>query len=236
MSEMGSLTKRSTDLLERVPGLRRGPTERVRQKGKRTFARARSTAKKTTKTTAKATGALAAVGTGASAVWRRGRSIAESAGERLSGGSHRPRWRRRAGVAAGAGTAAGAAYFLDPNSGKRRRHGARDRIAALVRRGGRKAERAGSYGAHTAAGKARGAAASAAPTETPSDETLADRVRSVVLRPEDAPKGEVNINVVDGVVYLRGEVDESDRIRSLVEATEKVDGVRRVESLLHTPA
>jgi osmotically-inducible protein OsmY len=229
---MGSLTKRSTELLERVPGLRRGPKERVQQKGKRTFARARSSAKKTTK----ATGALAAIGTGANAVRRRGRSIAASAGDRLAGGSNRPRWRRRAGVAAGAGTAAGAAYFLDPSSGKRRRHIARDRIAALVRRGGRRAERTGGYGAHTVAGKAKGAAASAAPTETPSDETLADRVRSVVLRPADAPKGDVNINVVDGVVYLRGEVDEPDRIRGLVEATEKVDGVRRVESLLHTPA
>ena len=233
---MGSLTKRSTDLLERVPGLRRGPAERVQEKGRRTFARAKSTAKNPTKTTAKATGAFAAVGRGAKGVFQRGRTIAASAGERLTGGSDRPRWRRRAGVAAGAGTAAGAAYFLDPNSGKRRRHVARDRIAALVRRGGRKAERAGSYGAHTVAGKAKGVAASAAPTETPNDETLADRVRSVVLRPVDAPKGEVNINVVDGVVYLRGEVEESEEIRSLVEATERVDGVRRVESLLHTPA
>lgn len=233
---MGSLTKRSTDLLERVPGLRRGPTERVQQKGKRTLARAKGTAKNTTKTTAKATGAVALVGRGASAAWRRGRSIAESVADRLSGDSGRRPWRRRAKVAAGAGTAAGAAYFLDPNSGKRRRHVARDRVAALLRRGGRRAERAGSYGAHTVAGKAKGVAASAAPTETPNDETLADRVRSVVLRPADAPKGEVNINVVDGVVYLRGEVEQPDEIRDLVEATERVDGVRRVESLLHAPA
>ena len=179
---MGSLTNRWTDLLERVPGFRRGPTERVQEKGKRTFARTMRTAN-----TAKATGALAAVGRGAKGAFQRGRSIASSAGDRLTGGADRPRWRRRAGVAAGAGTAAGAAYFLDPNSGKRRRHVARDRIAALVRRGGRKAERAGSYGAHTVAGKAKGVAASAAPTETPNDETLADRVRSVVLRPVDAP-------------------------------------------------
>ncbi len=229
---MGSLTKRSSELLERVPGLRRGPTERVQQKGRGTVTRAKAAAKNTTKATA----ALAAVGRGAQGAWRRGRSIAESAADKVDRSSGRRRWRRRAGVAAGAGTAAGAAYFLDPNSGRRRRHIARDRIAALIRRGGRKAERAASYGAHTAAGKAKGVAAGAPSTETPNDETLADRVRSVVMRPADAPKGEVNINVVDGVVYLRGEVEQSDQIRELVDATEKVDGVRRVESLLHTHA
>jgi osmotically-inducible protein OsmY len=45
----------------------------------------------------------------------------------------------------------------------------------------------------------------------------------------------VNVNVVDGVVYLRGELEDADRIRELVAAAESIEGVTRVESMLHTP-
>jgi osmotically-inducible protein OsmY len=234
---MGSLTKRSTELLEkapkrpaelleRIPGRRRRPAERIQRTGKRA-----------------GTKGVGAVRRGATGAWRGARSVASGAASAsrdaaraITRNRARDRWRRRAGVAAGAGTAAGAAYFLDPNSGKRRRHVARDKVSGLFRRGARRAERAGSYGASTVAGKAKGVAASASPTETPNDEALADRVRSVVFRPADAPKGQVNINVVDGVVYLRGELDRPDEIGSLIAAAEKVEGVRRVENLLHTPA
>ena len=208
---MGSLSKLSNEALERLPIRRSSTADRVQSKGKRSLDKGRRS--------------LKALG-----------SAARSAAERARRSDRRQRWRKRAGIVA-AGTATGAgAYFLDPNSGKRRRHLVRDRIAALIRRGGRQAERAGSYGAHTIAGKAKGAAAAAQPTVTPSDEALADRVRSEVFRPADAPKGAVNVNVVDGVVYLRGEVDQPDEIKSLVRTTESVDGVERVENLLHTPA
>lgn len=211
---MGSLRKLSNDALERLPGRRPSAAERVQSKSGRSLKGLGSLAKTASERVSPAT--------------ERVKQVAER--------GRRERWRRRGRIAA-AGTAAGAgAYFLDPNSGKRRRHVARDRVAALIRRGGRRAERAGSYGAHTAAGKAKGVAASTSPTETPSDEALADRVRSEVFRPADAPKGSVNINVVDGVVYLRGEVEQPDEINDLVAATESVDGVERVENLLHAPA
>jgi hypothetical protein len=58
------------------------------------------------------------------------------------------------GAAGAAGLAAG--YFLDPDSGKRRRHVARDRALGLIRRGARRTSR----------------------EADPSDQTLAEPVKS----------------------------------------------------------
>ncbi len=134
--------------------------------------------------------------------------------------------------------AAGAAlvYFLDPDQGARRRSMARDRVAALVRRGWRRGETAGRYAASEAQGvveRARHPQSSQEPP--PDDNTLARKVETEIFRPEDVPKGSVNVNAVDGVVSLRGEVDDPDMIRRLEEETRKIPGVVDVENLLHPP-
>jgi osmotically-inducible protein OsmY len=49
------------------------------------------------------------------------------------------------------------------------------------------------------------------------------------------PKGQVNVNVEDGVVYLRGELDQLDLIEDLAAQARKVQGVLAVENLLHVP-
>ncbi len=67
------------------------------------------------------------------------------------------------------------------------------------------------------------------------DRTLADKVRTEMFRRPDAPKGAVNVSVVDGVVYLRGEVANLDEIQHLVDDALGVTGVMGVESMLHTP-
>ncbi|MDW5597323.1 BON domain-containing protein [Conexibacter stalactiti] len=67
------------------------------------------------------------------------------------------------------------------------------------------------------------------------DVTLARKVESVIFRPADAPKGDVDVNAHDGIVELRGVVADSARIDALVSAAEHVDGVARVENLLHLP-
>jgi osmotically-inducible protein OsmY len=67
------------------------------------------------------------------------------------------------------------------------------------------------------------------------DPALARKVESEIFRPADAPKGDVNVDVVGAVVFLRGQVDDEQRIKSLGKAAGKVDGVRGVENLLHTP-
>ena len=67
------------------------------------------------------------------------------------------------------------------------------------------------------------------------DTTLARKVETEIFRAEDAPKGQVDVNVVDGVVYLRGELEQPELVDELVEKTRKVSGVKGVENLLHTP-
>ena len=67
------------------------------------------------------------------------------------------------------------------------------------------------------------------------DVTLARKVESEIFRDADAPKGDVDVNAENGVVYLRGQVADEDSIAELERAAKGVDGVRDVESLLHTP-
>lgn len=138
------------------------------------------------------------------------------------------------GAAGVAGLVAG--YFLDPEAGRRRRNVARDRALALIRRGARKTRREADPVTGTLEGKMEAAKSSTAPeTSAANDQALADRVKSEVFQPSGAPKGSVNVNVENGVVYLRGEVKGPDEIKKLVKDAEAVDGVRGVESLLHTP-
>jgi osmotically-inducible protein OsmY len=137
------------------------------------------------------------------------------------------------------GAAAGAAaqYFLDAQSGRRRRHVARDRGMAIARRQASDAARKVDY----AAGQAKGAMAGAKPA--PSDEkkfdqlgdaALARKVESEIFRAADAPKGKVDVNAENGVVFLRGEV-EREWIERLGSEAEKVAGVSAVRNLLHPP-
>jgi hypothetical protein len=67
------------------------------------------------------------------------------------------------------------------------------------------------------------------------DPTLARKVESEIFRAEDAPKGSVDVNAENGVIYLRGEVDTQDDIDSLGDAARKVSGVKEVTNLLHLP-
>lgn len=73
-----------------------------------------------------------------------------------------------------------------------------------------------------------------AATSFPEDGTLVDRVESHLFRDADVPKGHINIDAANGVVTLRGEVDAAmiDEIAARVAA---VEGVTRVENLLHSP-
>lgn len=78
-----------------------------------------------------------------------------------------------------------------------------------------------------------------APKPGMDDVTLARKVESEIFRSARAPKASVNVNVVDGVVWLRGEVKRPELIRSLEQKARSVPEVRGVENALHlakTPA
>lgn len=138
----------------------------------------------------------------------------------------------------GAAIGAAAAWFLDPNEGTRRRHVARDKTTKYARQCKGQAARQASYAGSTIKGKAAAVApgTSREPAgERSGDPALQAKIESEVFRAADIPKGQVSINVEDGIAWLRGEVEDRSTIERLREATAKVDGVRGVESLLHTP-
>ena len=67
------------------------------------------------------------------------------------------------------------------------------------------------------------------------DVTLARKVETKIFRSPAVPKGRINVNAVDGVVYLRGELPSTRMIDELIAETRRVQGVSDVRSLLHLP-
>jgi osmotically-inducible protein OsmY len=135
-------------------------------------------------------------------------------------------------LALGVGLGALFAYFFDRENGRRRRQWAIDRTAAAARK---RAARAGRGAAAEAYGMAKKVQHLREEPKDFDDATLADKVRSEAFRGEDVPAGEINVNVQDGVVQLRGQVERPELINELVDRVRNVQGVREVENLLHVP-
>ena len=134
---------------------------------------------------------------------------------------------------AGAAVAGAAAYLLDSSSGARRRQ----ELAAAARRrkhdveGAAKGAQATAQGVVAKAQHATGGGESA----PPDDITLARKVETEIFRPADAPKGQVNVQALDGIIELRGQVNDPAVIDDLEKRTRNVTGVRDVRNLLHLP-
>src|SRR6266536_635845 len=138
-------------------------------------------------------------------------------------------------ILAGA-TGAGLMYFLDPDRGRRRRAITGDRLAASVRSGVRQSERASRAATAEAYGMAQQVMHAASTEETPpSDAALKAKVETVLFADPSFPKGQVNLNVEDGRVILRGELERPDDITATEAKVRQVTGVRDVENLLHLP-
>jgi osmotically-inducible protein OsmY len=124
------------------------------------------------------------------------------------------------------------AYFFDPDNGRRRRKLAVDKAGKFARRAGQQAQGAT---AQAQALKEKATHRSEQEKPQPDDVTLARKVESEIFRDADVPKGQINVNVEDGVVYLRGELEQPDLIEDLGVQARKVQGVLGVENLLHGP-
>jgi osmotically-inducible protein OsmY len=127
-------------------------------------------------------------------------------------------------------------FFFDKDQGRRRRKMLVDRTRGLLRR----RVRAGARVARGVNAEVYGMAMKAThlreqPKPQPDDVTLARKVETKIFRDADVPKGNINVNAQNGVVYLRGEAETPEMIEHLVEQTRKVRGVRNVENLLHLP-
>jgi osmotically-inducible protein OsmY len=123
------------------------------------------------------------------------------------------------------------AYFFDPDNGRRRRKIVGDKTGKYFRQAGRQAQ---GVGAQATGLKEKATHLRAQEKPQPDDVTLARKVETEIFRDADVPKGRINVNAEDGVVYLRGEV-EPDRIEELASKARSVQGVVGVENLLHAP-
>ena len=123
------------------------------------------------------------------------------------------------------------AYFFDPDSGRRRRKMLADKAGKYARRS---AQQAQGVGAQVQGLKKRAAHREEQPKPQPDDVTLARKVETEIFRDAEVPKGQINVNAEDGVVFLRGEV-QPDLIEDLAAKARDVQGVRGVENLLHAP-
>ena len=124
------------------------------------------------------------------------------------------------------------AYFFDPDNGRKRRKEATEKTAKRFRQAGRSAQ---GFGAQAQGLKEKATHRSEREKPQPDDVTLARKVESEIFRGADVPKGQINVNVEDGVVYLRGELEQPDLIEDLEAQARKVQGVLGVENMLHAP-
>lgn len=142
----------------------------------------------------------------------------------------------------GVGLGAAAMFALDPRTGKRRRALARDKMVRLGNSVDEMVSEQLPRKVDYLSGVARGARyrathvaqrnGEALPDE---DQFITDRVMSTVFRDPALPKGDINVNTVDQVVYLRGHVEDGRLVKEIEDRVRKVEGVREVINVINRP-
>ncbi len=115
--------------------------------------------------------------------------------------------------------------------------GIRDTATRVLSGGARQVARTGSGAARQSLGALqRLRAAGPKRPKDLGDADLTNKVRTEVLRGLRGPaKGDVDVNVVDGAVYLRGTAQTPEAINRLEQKARAIPEVRDVENLLHLP-
>jgi hypothetical protein len=67
------------------------------------------------------------------------------------------------------------------------------------------------------------------------DATITDKVETILFRDASVAKGKIDVNTVDGVVYLRGVGKTPEQIKALEAKALEIPEVTQVENLLHLP-
>ncbi|HET6966318.1 MAG TPA: BON domain-containing protein [Acidimicrobiales bacterium] len=132
---------------------------------------------------------------------------------------------------------AGAMYLLDPDRGRSRRADMQSRAAGAVRRQFRTAARRTEAQERNLMHRLEGAMAEArggGRFRPESEVDLREHLRQVIHGLDHPGRG-VNVDVHDGTVTLRGEVDSDERRRQIIDAVRPVDGVERIEDYTHLP-
>ena len=105
---------------------------------------------------------------------------------------------------------AGALYFLDPEKGEERRQ---NLMGAATSLGGGGMEE-----------------------QVARDQMVTGRVETELFRDASVPRGQVTINTVDGVVYLRGTASSQEQIAEIEQRVKRIEGVEAVINLLRLPS
>lgn len=146
------------------------------------------------------------------------------------------------GLLAGFALGALGMFVFDPRTGRRRRALTRDKVVRLGNSVDELVSETIPRKVDYLSGFARGARyrmthATGQGTRTYPDEDqyITDRVMSMVFRDPDLPKGDINVNTVDRVVYLRGHVEDERLVAEIEERVRKVEGVRDVVNVINRP-
>jgi BON domain len=128
---------------------------------------------------------------------------------------------------------AGTAYLFDPRLGRSRRRQLVDRFLGVVRRG----RRVGTAKVKFVGGHLRGLLAVlrrfvTRPQVAVDDGTVAQRVRSDAFRDVGVSAREVDVEVEQGFVRLRGTILSTSLSEKLVERVRRTPGVREVSAEL----
>jgi hypothetical protein len=67
------------------------------------------------------------------------------------------------------------------------------------------------------------------------DVALARKVETIIFRDDAVPKGDIDVNAANGVVWLRGQAKTPEMIKGLERQCAAIPEVRQVENLLHLP-
>lgn len=109
------------------------------------------------------------------------------------------------GLLVGAAAGALGLYFFDAEKGEERRQGL---LGAVTGGGDDMAER---------------------------DQMVTGRVEAELFRDASIPKGQLSVNTVDGVVYLRGTANSQEQINEVEQRIKGIEGVDAVINLLRLP-
>jgi hypothetical protein len=145
----------------------------------------------------------------------------------------------RRSVLLGMAAGAAAAFFLDPQTGRRHRALARDK----ARRYARRMPGATARAARRLTGPTRGIARAmarrmpgyVAPAVPDRDQFIKERVQSELGHVPGLPLDALNFDAIDGVVRVRGTVPDVATAHEILEQVIKVEGVRAAESRMFTP-
>ncbi len=113
------------------------------------------------------------------------------------------------GLLLGGAAGAGLLYLFDPEKGEERRQGLLGAASSLGGDGGDTADQ---------------------------DQAVTDRVQTQLFGDPSIPKGQMNINTVDGVVYVRGTASSQEQIAEIERRIKGIEGVDAVINLLRLPA